>query len=267
MTEMFSPALETFRAAYANVRASEGRAHDSAEMFSLPYLRSGPLAKQWAVRARTFDAFVADVVVPMGADGRRLQILDLGSGNGWLSYRLARLGHDCTAVDIRDDCVDGLGAAAGYQAEAQFQRVVASFDAIPVAADICDLALFNASLHYSTDLTRTLSEAARLVRPGGRIAILDSPFYTSEADGQAMVAEKHRLGEQRFGKAASAALSLPVIEFLTRERLGTASAAIGLHWRRRRVLYPLWYELRPLVAALTGRRRPSRFDLWVAELG
>jgi hypothetical protein len=57
-------------------------------------------------------------------------------------------------------------------------------------------------------------------------------------------------------------MALPFIEFLTRERL--ARAAPRLDWTRHRVRYPLDYELRPLRAALLGRRPPSRFDLWVA---
>jgi hypothetical protein len=58
-------------------------------------------------------------------------------------------------------------------------------------------------------------------------------------------------------------MGLPFIEFLTRERLRRACPTLA--WSRQRVRYPLAYELRPLIAALTGRRRPSRFDLWVAR--
>ena len=54
----------------------------------------------------------------------------------------------------------------------------------------------------------------------------------------------------------------PFVEFLTRRRLEDASAGLGLRWRRHRVLYPLAYELRPLLARLRRRRPPSRFDLW-----
>ena len=41
-----------------------------------------------------------------------LHLVDLGVGNGWLSYRAALAGHRATAIDIREDDVDGLGAAA-----------------------------------------------------------------------------------------------------------------------------------------------------------
>jgi SAM-dependent methyltransferase len=259
-------ALARFRASYGQHRAAEGRgAGGTAELLALPYLHEGPQAPQWRVRSRTWDAFVARVLTPLARElGRPLRLLDLGAGNGWLSYRTMLLGHDATAVDVRDDAVDGLGAAAGYDPHLPkpLERVVASFDALPVRGGSYDLAVFNASLHYALDLAATLREAVRAVRPGGRIAILDSPFYRRAADGEAMVAEKRRHAAERFGERADALVSLPFIEYLTRARLDEASAPLGLRWTRHRVRYPLGYETRPLVALLRRRRAPSRFDLW-----
>lgn len=259
--------LDRFRTDYAAHRAAEGRGLEDAELLELPWLRSGPLARQWGVRARSFEVFHAHVAGPMArAAGRPLRVLDLGAGNGWLSYRLALRGHDCTAVDIRDDRVDGLGAAETFRARAPFDCVIASFDALPVADRFADLTIFNAALHYATDLRRTLTEAARATRRGGTLVILDSPFYAKDAQGAAMVAEKHARAAERFGDRAQSLLALPHIEYLTTARLGEASAPLGLGWRRRRVRYPLWYELRPLAARIRGARMPSRFDIWTAEI-
>jgi SAM-dependent methyltransferase len=259
-------ALSRFRASYGAHRAAEGRgAGGTAELLALPYLFAGPQAAQWKIRSRTYDAFAARVLAPLAREkGRPLRLLDLGAGNGWLCYRAAELGHAPTAVDVRDDAVDGLGAAAGYDLHLPkpFARLVASFDSLPVGDASQDLAVFNASLHYALDLAATLREAARVVRPGGRIAILDSPFYRRAADGEAMVAEKRHHAAARFGEHADALVALPFIEYLTRERLDEASAPHGLRWRRHRVRYPLSYELRPLIALLRRLRTPSRFDLW-----
>ncbi len=257
---MTDAALQRFAADYAQHRATEGRGYSGEALFSLPYLKDGPFAAQWAVRARTFDAFMARVLRPAGP---ARTILDLGAGNGWLSYRVALEGHHVIALDIRDDAVDGLGAAAPFLDRVPgMERMVASFDEIPLDTASVDIAVFNAALHYATDLRTVLGEAARVTRPGGRIAILDSPFYARESDGLAMVAEKRAQASDRFGDRAGSLLALPFVEFLTRERLAAAS---DLVWKRIRVGYPLTYELRPLRAALTGKRVPSRFDLWVAK--
>lgn len=246
---------------YARHRAKEGRAHGVEELKQLPYLRGGPLARQWGVRARTFDAFVKHVIEPAA---RPLAVLDLGAGNGWLSYRLARMGHKTVALDIRDDDVDGLGAAAPLQADMRFGCVHASFDEIPFAAGRFDVTVFNASLHYAKDLKAVLAEAARVTRSRGVLAVLDSPFYERAADGEAMVSEKRARGAAVFGARSGTLLSQNFIEYLTRERL--ASAYPQHFWTRRTVRYPLWYEMRPLLAALKRARTPSRFDLWTARV-
>jgi SAM-dependent methyltransferase len=259
-------ALARFRAEYGAHRASEGRgAGGVAELLALPYLTEGPTAPQWAIRSRTYDAFVRRVLRPLAREaGRPLRILDLGAGNGWLCYRASLLGHDATAMDVRDDAVDGLGAAAGYDPHLPkpFGRVVASFEAIPAPDGAYDLVVFNAALHYAIDLGKALAEARRVVRSGGRIVILDSPFYRRDEDGRAMVEEKRRQAAERFGGRADVLVGLPFIEYLTARGLAAASGPLGLRWRRHRVRYPLSYELRPLVARVRRRRTPSRFDLW-----
>lgn len=259
---------EAFRSAYAAHRAAEGRGHVGAELHALPYLSAGPLAAQWRIRARTFDAFVARVLRPAAARaGRPLRLLDLGAGNGWLASRAAMEGHLVLALDPRDDDVDGLGAARGLMEGGRppFGRVVACFESLPVPSGSFDLVVFNASLHYALDLAVVLSEAARVLRPGGRIAVLDSPFYAREEAGAAMVREKRAEAEGRFGERAGPLLGPAFVEFLTPRRLARASRGLHLRWRRHRVRYPLGYELRPLAARLARRRPPSRFDLWVAR--
>ena len=253
-----------FCAEYARHRAREGHGLSGEALRALPYLRSGPLARQWAVRARSFDAFSRMILRPGGRSP--LALLDLGAGNGWLCHRAARMGHRPVALDIRDDDIDGLGAARRLLAETPglFECVTASFDAIPLASKRFDVTLFNASLHYAHDLKATLAEAIRVTRPGGLLVIMDSPFYARDEDGRAMIAEKKNGGARQFGAGADLLLAPEFIEYLTRKRL--AGAAPALIWTRHRVRYPLWYEMRPLFARLKGRRAPSRFDLWTARL-
>jgi len=263
------PAAARFRDAYGAHRAADGHGHSGGDLLALPYLPSGPLAREWAVRCRTYEAFVRRVLRPAAAQaGRPLDVLDLGAGNGWLCWRAGLEGHRALATDVRDDAVDGLGAADGYLRERPglFGRAAASFDALPLRDRRFDVVALNASLHYALDLPSVLREAARVARRGGWIAVMDSPFYASDRDGRAMVAEKRAGAAARYGDRADALLAMPFAEYLTRERLASASARPGLAWRRHRVRYPLWYELRPLSARLRGRRPPSRFDLWVSRV-
>ncbi|PYO62507.1 MAG: SAM-dependent methyltransferase [Gemmatimonadetes bacterium] len=255
-----------FRTAYAKHREAEGRgSRGVAELLALPYLRTGPLARQWAVRARSYECLLRAVVAPLrrARAPQPLNVLDLGAGNGWLCYRLALQGHRCVALDWRRDAVDGLGAGAAYGAHLApaLSRVAASFDALPVKRAF-DLVVFNAAIHYTSSLDGTIGEAVRATLPGGRLVILDSPFYGRAVDGERMVAEKRETARREWGDRAADLLALRMIEYLTADRLAAASAPFHLSWRRHRVRYPLWYELRPLAARALGRRPPSRFDVW-----
>ena len=78
-----------------------------------------------------------------------------------------------------------------------------------------------------------------------------------------MVREKRRNAERQFGNRKDSLLALAFVEYLTPQRLEDASRQARLGpWRRHRVRYPLWYELRPVRALVRGERTPSRFDLW-----
>lgn len=250
-------------------RAREGRALSVPDLLQLPRLAHGRQAAQWRVRRRSFDCFLTRVLQPLARarEPRPLTVLDLGAGNGWLCYRLARLGAQTLALDLRTDSVDGLAAAAAYTPHLArpLPRIAAGFEALPLAVGSADLAVFNASLHYALDLAEVLRETTRVLKPDGRIAVLDSPFYATVADGEAMVREKHANRYQLFGDLAEDLTALPFVEYLTRTRLEAASAGLGLIWRRHRPRYPLWYRLRPLIARLRGRRKPSRFDVWEAQ--
>ena len=50
--------------------------------------------------------------------------------------------------------------------------IEAEFDHLPFADGQFDLAVFNSSLHYSTDYHGTLGEARRCLKPSGSIVVL-----------------------------------------------------------------------------------------------
>src|SRR5260370_16718616 len=102
--------------------------------------------------------------------GRPLRILDLGAGSGWLSARLTEVGHSCVAVDWLDDAEDGLGAIRHYPI--RFTCVQADFDDLPLAPGQFDVAIFNASLHYSNDPARTLRQPRAMLPPGRTMPVL-----------------------------------------------------------------------------------------------
>jgi SAM-dependent methyltransferase len=164
--------IEKFLADYTKIRLAEGRGSADAAFYrALPDCPADhPTAWEWRIKSRTFLCFRNRVLAPLGS---RLRILDLGAGTGWLSNRLANLGHEPCAVDLSCNERDGLEAARHFGSD--WRRVQAEFDHLPFAGASVDVVAFNASLHYSTDYAKTLQEALRVLVPGGCVAVLETP--------------------------------------------------------------------------------------------
>lgn len=256
-----------FMANYQRIRLAEGRGSATAEFYlNLPYKDvTGANQGQWSIRARSFGYFEHEILPKLEGDVKALDILDLGAGNGWLSYRLALRGHKPVAVDLMTDARDGLGAARhfGSVLPELFPRLQAELDNLPLADSQFDVAIFNASFHYSEDYQATLGEAMRCVKPGGAIVIADTAWYSSEASGARMVEERHAAFIARFGTASDAVRSL---EFLTDERLKALEENFGLTWQVHTPFYGLRWAIRPIAARLRGKREPSKFRIYVAKV-
>jgi ubiquinone/menaquinone biosynthesis C-methylase UbiE len=253
---------------YEMVRAREGRGSSSDEYYlALPFADlAGHQRWQWAIRARTYRYLMQHVLAkiekrnPAGCD-----VLDIGAGNCWLSYRLAERGHRPVAVDLLDNPTDGLGAGRHYfsHIEGRFVRVQAEMDNLPFASGQFDVAIFNASLHYSANYEQTIKEVARCLRRPGHLVIADSPFYSSEGAGQQMLEEKRSTFMQKFGVSPDSTQNR---EYLTPQALHQLAEALSLQWSVHKPWYGIRWLLRPVKAGLLLRRKPSKFYLWVAQV-
>jgi ubiquinone/menaquinone biosynthesis C-methylase UbiE len=247
------PYYERFLCDYTRIRRAEGRGSEQAAYYrALPFEDlTGRSTAMWRMRATTWR-YVESRLLPQ----QPLDILDLGAGNAWLSNRLAQKGHRPVAVDIFTDGLDGLGAARHYSMS--FPLVEAEFDRLPFAAREFDWAIFNSSLHYSTDYGKTLREVQRCLRPAGQILVLDSPIYRRREHGERMREERHQQFEKMYGFRSD---SIPSIEFLWEDLLPELERELALKWRIYRPWYGLDWHLRPWKARLKRKRPPSRF--WI----
>lgn len=253
--------FESFEREYLTVRRNEGWGSEQPAYYrALPFEDlSGRFTTLWRIRAQSFSTLIDRVVTPREVQ-RPLTVLDLGAGNAWLAYRLAQRGHHVAAVDILVDAQDGLGAWRAY--DAAFTPVQAAYEDLPFASGEADLAIFNGSLHYSTDYTNTLREALRVLRRDGTVVVLDSPFYADPSSGAGMVREREARFRRAYGFTSTA---LPSEHFLTPNRLEDVGRAVQLRWQ---VLWPhrgVGWLLRPWLARARGHREPARFPVIVGS--
>jgi len=110
--------------------------------------------------------------------------------------------------------------------------------------------------------TRVNPEALRVLRPGGRLIVLETPIYKRKESGERMAAERHQQFEKRYGTRSD---SVPSIEYLTWQMLRDLGQELNLNWKVIRPWYGLKWALRPWIARLKRKREPSRFAILVAE--
>jgi SAM-dependent methyltransferase len=256
--------FERFVRDYEVVRAKEGWGSQTPDYYlALPFKDlSNKHAWIWRIRAQTL-LYMQKHVLPKigGPHSSACRILDIGAGNGWLSYRLAERGYHPVAVDLLDNDVDGLGAARHYLAHSphSFPRFQADMDHLPFSSGQFDVAIFNASFHYSSDYERTLREVLRCLRRPGIVVVADSPFYWREESGKQMLEERRVLFERQFGVRSDDHDSR---DYLTQGILNQLAHRLAIQWNVGKPWYGLRWALRPVKARLLRRREPSKFYLW-----
>jgi SAM-dependent methyltransferase len=254
-------ALRAFVEPYETVRAGEKRAVvGPRHLRALPFRDLSRLRRrEWSVRAKSFRALIARVVRPREeARGAPLRILDVGSGLGWLAYRLSLRGHDVAAVDLLTNDSDGLGVHRHYGRA--FWPIEAEFDRLPFRDASVDLVVYNASFHYAAHYPTTLREGLRVLAADGRLVIMDSPLYRDGSSGASMVRERDDEFQRRYGLRGARAEG-----FLTHERLAGLRTQLGLAWDLVEPWYGVRWWLKPWVAKVRGLREPARFTLIVGR--
>jgi SAM-dependent methyltransferase len=253
---------------YEMVRTKEGRGSQSSDYYlALPFHDlSGNNSWQWQIRARSFRHIVKRIFVRIEREhSRGADVLDIGAGNCWFSYRLAVRGHRPVGVDLADNTFDGLGGAHHYlsRLKTAFPCFQAEMDRLPFASSQFDCVIFNAAFHYSTNYERTLRECLRCLRRPGYVVIADSPFYSRAESGDQMVRAKHVEFQRKFGFPSD---SIQSREFLTHQVLSELSQTFSFLWHVETPWYGVDWALRPLKARIRRKREPAKFHVVWAKV-
>jgi SAM-dependent methyltransferase len=223
LTDAEREAAGAFAAAYSSMRRNEGWAGpDGSEG---PGHGSDRLWKPRREAAQRAARWIAGRIV-----------LDVGSGGAWLPDLLP--GPEFVAVDLLEPPA---ASTAGLRVRGDMRR-------LPVADGAVDACVYCASLHHAP-LGRVLEEAARALRRGGLLVVLESPFY-KDAAAAAGARERSRAYYRKVGAAELADAYHPIAQ----DAIDSALASAGLT-----------VELleQPQAWRLPGR--PPRFPLLVAR--
>lgn len=175
----------------------------------------GRVAAEWE-RVRQ-EIFGARFLVPtlLGLLPRGLRVADLGCGTGDVSAILADAGADVIAIDHEPAMLEA--ARKRLDGLENVTILEGQLEALPLEDGGLDVALALLVLHHVEELGPCFEEAARTLRSGGRLVVLDMIAH-DRAD------YRHRMGHKHLG--------------FSRADLDALAAEVGLAPERYRQLLP-----------------------------
>lgn len=133
-------------------------------------------------RARAAD-YVASAVHSAGADLDalaalcrdlpRARVLDLGCGGGHVAYAVAPHVHTVTALDLSQAMLDAVQAEAARRGLTNLDTRRAAVESLPFPDAGFDRVLTRYSAHHWADVPAALRETHRVLKPGGRLGLVD----------------------------------------------------------------------------------------------
>jgi SAM-dependent methyltransferase len=154
--------------ASADAGADDARLKEVLRLRKEDFKTHGPESRQmvpgrsWAAWARALGHLLPPSVVA-----------DLGCGEGYLSLEAARWASRVIAIDRAPEVLKRARALAKRRRVANVAWRVGELEDLPLADATVDIALLSQALHHAVKPARALSEAARILRPGGRLLLLD----------------------------------------------------------------------------------------------
>jgi ubiquinone/menaquinone biosynthesis C-methylase UbiE len=169
---VLDPSSKEFERLYIDLRSCEKRIYTDEEVAWLPDISEDHVhRKEWEIRKASAKKFLRYLV----HKNRPLKILEVGCGNGWLSYQLSTIPYfSVTGIDINLE---------------ELQQAERVFAAIPnlnfsygdigsMEFEQFDLIVFAAAIQYFPSFSEIIETASGLLNDEGEIHLIDSHFYS-----------------------------------------------------------------------------------------
>jgi SAM-dependent methyltransferase len=137
--------------------------------------------RSWAAWARALGHLLPAVAVA-----------DIGCGEGYLAVEAAAWASHVVGIDRSDDVLERAKGLAERRRVTNVEWKKGDLLRLPLRDATIDVAMLSQSLHHASDPERAVAEAARILRPGGRLLILDL-----KAHAEAWV--RPRFGDRHLG--------------------------------------------------------------------
>jgi len=170
-----------------------------------------------------------------------LDVADLGCGEGYLTVETARWARHVTAVDRSTGVLNRAKALATRKKCGNITWKKGELEKVPIDTASIDVALLSQALHHAAEPPAAIGEAWRILKPGGRLLILDLRPHD-----ETWVREK--LGDRWFGFSDEHLSGL-----LTRAGFGDVRVTLGA--RRTNDPFAVLLAVGTKPAAATARKK------------
>ncbi|EDZ46444.1 UbiE/COQ5 methyltransferase [Rhodobacterales bacterium Y4I] len=144
-----------------------------------------PEARMWGQPGKSYDGISFGLSDTISHTVQALwprpgeRILDIGTGTGWAARLAAWRGASVTGVDIAPGMLEAAETlSAGFDPRPVFQQAAA--EELPFDNGSFDGVISTYGVIFSSEPSKSVTEMARVVRPGGRLALAT---WADEPDG------------------------------------------------------------------------------------
>jgi ArsR family transcriptional regulator len=240
----FAAQCDEDRRHLAQIRAA--REKNAAEYFARHASEWDRLRALLAPAAAVEAALVDVLGEPLGS------VLDIGTGTGRIAELLEPHSDHVTGVDKSPEMLRLARARLQDLPGDRVALVQGDFAALPFPPASFDTVVFHQVLHYAQEPAYALAEAARVCRPGGRIAIVDLAAHAREE-----LRREHAHARLGFADRQMAAM-LTEHGFAPAAPVACAGGELAVKvWAGRRVDATV-PSIAPVARAVRGRKAASR---------
>jgi ArsR family transcriptional regulator len=145
----------------------------------------------------------------------QVDVADIACGEGYLSVESAYWARRVVGIDRSVDVLKRARALAARRGVKNIAWKRGHMERLPLEDASVDVALLSQALHHAADPARAVAEAARVLRPGGRVIVLDLREHDQEW-------VRDRVGDRWLGFADDT-----LGQFLTAAGLDNVAVRVG----------------------------------------
>ena len=132
------------------------------------------VASDWdTMRLAYYDERVIEKMAEVSGIGEASEVADVGTGTGFVAAGLAQRVERVIGIDNSSAMLEVARENLWALGASNVELVLGEATLLPLEEGLVDAAFANMVLHHAEDPTAMLREMARVVRPGGMVAITD----------------------------------------------------------------------------------------------